>query len=394
LTRQSYQQGYVSDPIRTRRGLVFRIRYRLRGADGKWMHKSETLENLSGKKAARAVLDQRIRDAHNRPVEALDFTVQHIVDSLWRPYLERKQVKPSTKRSYDCELKVHILPALGAMRIADVAPLHIEKLLQSRLEGGSSPKTVRNLVGLLQSIFSLAVDNDLISRSPVRNRHKPRVTRSEKPVWSPEQLKLIVDSVPQTYRSLFQCAMLTGARVGELLGLQWKHIDFEVQTLEIRQALWEGELVAPKTEGSVRLIYFGPSLLSALMAQKQNSNHNGSDDFVFCKDDGSPLNPDVLRRDVLYPTLDRLGIARTRRAAGFHTFRHSAATIVNQKTGNLKLVQKLLGHSNLSTTADVYTHTSADADRSAALALEQAIFGDLFQVVPSFGTWNKKAAAN
>jgi hypothetical protein len=52
LTRQSYQQGYVSDPIRTRRGLVFRIRYRLRSADGKWMQKSETLENLSGKNAA------------------------------------------------------------------------------------------------------------------------------------------------------------------------------------------------------------------------------------------------------------------------------------------------------------------------------------------------------
>src|SRR5882672_4437544 len=213
------------------------------------MHKSETLENLPGKKAARAVLDQRIREAQNRPVEALDFTVQHVVDSLWRLYLDRKQVKPSTKRSYDCELWVHIFPALGGMRISDVAPLHIDKLLQSRLEGGSSPKTFRNLVGLLQSIFSLAVDNDLIPRSPVRNRHKPRVIRSEKPVWTPEQLKLIVDSVPQTHRRLFQCAMLIGARLGELLGLQWKHIDFDAQTLEIRQALWERELVTPKTEG-------------------------------------------------------------------------------------------------------------------------------------------------
>jgi integrase len=251
-----------------------------------------------------------------------------------------------------------------------------------------------NLVGLLQSIFSLAVDNDLIQRSPVRDRHKPRVTRHEKPVWSAEQLRLIVDSVPKTHRCLFQCAMLTGARLGELLGFQWKNINFESQTLEIRQALWEGELVSPKTEGSVRIIYFGPSLLSALTGQKQNSSHSGKDDFVFCKDDGSPLNPDMLRRDVLYPTLDRIGIARHSRAAGFHTFRHSAATIVNQKTGNLKLVQKLLGHSNLSTTADVYTHTSVDADRGAALALDQAIFGDLFQVVPRFGTWNKNAAPN
>lgn len=92
-----------------------------------------------------------------------------------------------------------------------------------------------------------------------------------------------------------------------------------------------------------RVIYLGPSLSFALTAQRQNSNHTSPGDFVFCKEDGSPLNPDVLRRDVLYPTLDRLGITRNRRAAGFHTFRHSAATIINQKTGNLKLVQKLVG---------------------------------------------------
>jgi len=202
-----------------------RIRYRLRSADGHWIQKSETLENLSGKKAARAVLDQRIRESQNRPIQTADFTVQHVVDALWRPYLDRKQVKPSTKRSYDCELRVHILPVLGPLRIADVAPLHVEKLLQARVAGGSSPKTVRNLVGLLQSIFSLAVDNDLITRSPVRDRHKPRVTRVEKPVWTPEQLKLIVNSAPKQHRSLFRCAMLTGARLGELLGLQWKHVD-------------------------------------------------------------------------------------------------------------------------------------------------------------------------
>ena len=135
------------------------------------------------------------------------------------------------------------------------------------------------------------MDNNLISRSPVRDRHTPRVTRHEKPVWSAEQLKLIVDSVPKTHSSLFQCAMLTGARLGELQGFQWKNVNFESQTLEIRQALWEGELVAPKTEGSIRVIYLGPWLLSALTAQKQNSNHGRQDDFVFCKDDGSYPKP-------------------------------------------------------------------------------------------------------
>jgi hypothetical protein len=61
VTRQSFQKGYVSNPIRTRQGIIFKIRYRLRTAQG-WRQKSETLHGLTGKKAARAVLDQRIRD--------------------------------------------------------------------------------------------------------------------------------------------------------------------------------------------------------------------------------------------------------------------------------------------------------------------------------------------
>lgn len=89
-----------------------------------------------------------------------------------------------------------------------------------------------------------------------------------------------------------------------------------------------------------------------------------------------------------------LGYTRASRAAGFHTFRHSAATIVNERTGDLKLVQNLLGHSNLSTTADVYTHTSTEGERGAAQALEQAIFGNLFQTVPQTWNGNRSAGTN
>jgi hypothetical protein len=94
-------------------------------------------------------------------------------------------------------------------------------------------------------------------------------------------------------------------------------------------------------------------------------------------------DPVVLRKDALYPILDRLGIPRKKGASGFHTFRHSAASIVNDQTGNLKLAQKFLGHSTIKMTADIYTHTSAEAEREAALALERAIYGDLFPVVPN-----------
>ena len=180
----------------------------------------------------------------------------------------------------------------------------------------------------------------------------------------------------------------------EVWRLQWKHVNFEKRTLRIEHSLWRGQLVPPKTAGSVRTIQLGDALSQVLAGHLKHSGHTGSEDFVFCKADGKPFHPDVLRKDVLYPVLDRLGIPRPARAAGFHTFRHSAASFINAQTGNLKLAQKFLGHSNFSTTADIYTHTSQEAERQAAVALERAIFGDLFPIVPKIETGNKKCFVN
>jgi len=390
--KKSFQQGFVSEPIRTPRGVKFVIRYRVRSTDGTWQHKAETLYGLSGKKAARAILSQRIRECTNRTTATSELTLRQFIEAHWKPYLDRRNVKPSTRQGYDSLLQRHILPLLGDLRITDVAPLHIEQLLQSKAR--LSAKSQRNLVGLLQGIFSFALDSDLLVRSPVRERHKPTVPKREKPIWKPEQVRGIIERVPQQYRALFTCAALTGARLGELLGLQWKHIDFEARKLRIEQSLWQGQLVSPKTEGSIRTIPFGDALRVALVEHLRSSRYTGAEDFVFCKVDGSPLCPDVLRRDVLYPALDRLGITRSSRSAGFHTFRHSAGSFINAQTGNLKLAQKLLGHSNLSTTADIYTHTSVEAEREAALAVERAIYGDLFSTVLNSENKNNCAMVN
>jgi hypothetical protein len=105
VTRQSYQQGYVSKPIPTRSGTVFKIRYRVKSADGKWKQKSETLYGLPGKKAARAVLDERIREASNQKPEGSDLSLRTFVDAWWKPYLQRKGVKLSTRSNYDSVLQ-------------------------------------------------------------------------------------------------------------------------------------------------------------------------------------------------------------------------------------------------------------------------------------------------
>src|SRR5258708_39977584 len=103
--------------------------------------------------------------------------------------------------------------------------------------------------------------------------------------------------------------------------------------LRIERSLWRGQLLSPKTTASTRDIPLGSALNETLRNHRESSLHRGPDDFVFCKKDGLALDPDVLRKDALYPILDRLGIPRNKGASRCQPFRHSAASIVNEQTG-------------------------------------------------------------
>jgi len=289
-----------------------------------------------------------------------------------------------------------ILPALGELKLTEITPLHIESFVRVKSAANSKlhPKTVLNMLRLVQGIFSVAVDNDLLERSPVRRKHRPAVPRSEKTAWTPEQVRAILDEIPLEHRPVFVCLALTGLRAGELLALKWNHVSIEAGELRVEQSLWNRQIVAPKTESSRASIWFDDVLRRALSELRKRSHHTDPEDFIFCKTDGSPLNPDVLRRDVLYPALHRLRIPQSKGASGFHAFRHTAGSVIEERTGRLKLAQKLLRHSTVSTTADTYTHTSRESERGAAVALERAYFGDLFPVVPDSGTGNKNQAVN
>jgi len=80
---------------------------------------------------------------------------------------------------------------------------------------------------------------------------------------------MIIDAASVQYRGLFQTAMLTRVRLGELLVFQWKHVDFDQQKLEIKQALWEGQIQIPKTVGSTRTIYLVPRCCQASLSKSK-----------------------------------------------------------------------------------------------------------------------------
>jgi integrase len=97
-----------------------------------------------------------------------------------------------------------------------------------------------------------------------------------------------------------------------------------------------------------------PEMLEMVLRDHlESSSFQGPEDFLFHKDDGSPVDPDVFRSAVLYAALRQLGIPILRRASGFHMFRHTAASLINKETGNMKLSQAQLGHANVQLTADV-----------------------------------------
>ncbi|HET7208979.1 MAG TPA: tyrosine-type recombinase/integrase [Terriglobales bacterium] len=116
--------------------------------------------------------------------------------------------------------------------------------------------------------------------------------------------------------------VLTGFRLSELLALRWMDVDFLNGVIHVRHSLWRGELDSPKTEASAATLPMKAVLKATLMELRQRSHFTQPESFVFCNGDGQPLNPDVLRKDVLYRLLDKSGIERTSRASGFHAFRH------------------------------------------------------------------------
>jgi len=196
----------------------------------------------------------------------------------------------------------------------------------------------------------------------------------------------ILSAAPTGLRAFFDCVALTGTRLGGVLALKWKHVDLERRLLRIEHSLWRGQLLSPKTAASTRDIPLGCALSETLKNHRENSLHQGPDDFVFCKKGGSALDPDVLRKDALYPILDRLGIPRKKGASGFHTFRHSAASIVNDGTGNLKQAQKFLGHSD----QDDHRHLHPHLCGSGTRRYNRSRMGNLWRFVPSCSQYREQ----
>lgn len=377
----------------TERGKVHVIRYRVRSADGKWRHKAETV-NSPRRKDAERILAERLREVNRGLRLPVEITFADYVAGHWETYISQN-LKPSTQASHRSNVRAHLLPVFGKRRLSEISPVHVMDLLKDKSAAGLKPKSLLNLYVLLQKMLNLAVALELLNSNPMQRVPKPKVVRNEKPSLTPAQVKAVADNMPQNLKALVVLLYLTGLRIGEALALKWSDVDFEQSKLYVRRSVWRGKEQTPKTRKSIRAKHLLDGLARVLQSHSELCVGKKPEDYLFVNIAGRSFDPDDLRKRVLYPAMDKAGIERkVARSYGFHLFRHSAGSQMQEVTGDLKQTQSFLGHASIGITSDVYVHLQPDSEVESMRKLKEKFFSELCSSVLKTGVEGQQRLVN
>lgn len=283
----------------------------------------------------------------------------------WLEHVHKPTVRISTYQSYRTMLDNHIIPALGHVQLQKLTPQQLQAFYAKKREEGFSPGRIRGLHMLLHGALANAVKWSLIPRNVCDLVTPPTGKRYEAQPLTPEQAQRLLDAARKhKLETLLTVAVVTGMRRGELLGLHWQDIDFNEGCLYVRRSVVRmgklGMIAAePKTRQSRRKIALPAFVLDSLkeyrayqqMLREQAGAQWEEKGIVFCNERGGYLAESTLQGS-FKRLLKRAGLPDIR----FHDLRHSAASFLAKLGVHPKVVQEILGHSNISMTMDIYSH--------------------------------------
>ncbi len=265
--------------------------------------------------------------------------------------------KPSEVAGKESILRVHLLPAMGKLRLNEIDERLVEKFKAQQKDKELSHKTINNHLTVLHTMLRLAIDWKLTPAMPKIKRLRVATPRIDFLSFEEaERLEEAARGEPEAF-NVIVVALNTGLRLGELLGLQWDDCDLVGAKMTVRRSIWEGTIGTPKS-GKERTVELNGKAVTALKAQRHLRGP-----YVWCRENGDPLDKDILRGL----------LRRARKGAGLrhfeiHTLRHSFASHLVMLGVSLKAVQELLGHSTIEMTMR-YAHLSPDVRRDAVDAL-------------------------
>ena len=288
---------------------------------------------------------------------------------------------PKTAQSYQSEVHCHLTPALGRIPLAQLQPQHVQNyyshaLSQGRADGkgGLSKRTVLYHHCILFEALNYAVRQGVVARNVAQAVDPPRPERKGMTILTSEQLTKFWNCAQETpYYEFFYTLYCTGLRRGEGLALRWRNVDLDMACFFVVETAYKlnGTYIIrqPKTAKSRRGVALPPSLALLLREYKAGreverlllGKRLTDDDFVFADASGAPLNPDTVTH-AFGKLIRKAGLPHAR----LHDLRHTHATLMLKEGIHPKIVQERLGHSNIATTLDIYSHVVPGLQEAAA----------------------------
>jgi integrase len=383
FTRNRYQQGSLRRVPRKSGADVWEYRYRNHAEQGSPMRQISisTLECPTETKALLRLQElllkingpQSYRE-QNKPTVGLlidTFMKEERIDDILKQKPGETTITDglsySTAAGYRSKLTKHIKPRWANTPLSDVKPIEVLEWLKSL---PLSPKTRGHVRMVMHLLFEKAMLWGLIElqRNPIELvKVKGSSKRQRKPqTLSPGKFQELVSVLPNPYKTMAVVAMCTGLRVSEVLALQWEHIDFQAGSMMVQQGVVHGRIGKVKTEASQDEVPLDPAFAGVLLSWRGDRK----DGLVFPSHvTGRCYHASIIQRQVLKPKGKEIGIL----GLGWHTFRHTYRSLLDETGAPIGVQQKLMRHSNVSTTMNVYGNATLRAKQQANSKVVQMV---------------------
>jgi integrase len=333
-----------------------------------------TKEELPTKaKAERAAASLRLditKEQPHRVQQAVTVAqlVSHYVDKELSEETPSKSFK--TRETYRGHFENHILPRWGTYRLGDVRTVAVEEWLGSLTLANPTKAKMRNV---FHALYSHAQRYEWHERNPITKVRQSAQREKEPEILDVEELTGLLGELPDPYRTMVFVAAATGLRRGEFIGLKWADIDFESKEIRQCRSVVNQNVGKLKTVASGKPVALDPDLALALANLQAVSPFNQPGDWVFASPASGgkkPYWPDMALNRHVRPAATKLGITKR---IGWHSFRHTYATLLKSSGADVKVVQDSLRHANARITMELYTQALTQDKRTAQTKVVQMI---------------------
>lgn len=295
-----------------------------------------------------------------------------IIVDTWFNYwisIKKQTVRPNTVRNYTERYNRNIKSVIGNKLLTEVKPIHCQKIFSNMAEEGYRTTTIYQTRIALFNMLEFAKENDVISSNPCKRSVRSDIGKpsEKKEALTRDVQRLFLEGAKgQSYENQYRFVLQTGLRTGELTGLKWEDVDFDTRTLtitrsmEYRHSVGVWRIGEPKSKSGYRTIPLTDEAIQILICQKEKNEGIAEiqeewKDFIFLCRKGTPVKNSTYD-SALFKICDKVGIKRF----SMHVLRHTFGTRCFEGGMKPKTIQKIMGHSNIGITMNLYVHVTED----------------------------------